>query len=237
MKRTTLAFVSLFLLTSVGGAAADSVSDQDMARRYFQAAKAGDDDAQFYLGALYSAGVGEPRSDEEAFHWFSRAADQGHAHAMLILAGLYAVGRGVQKDNVKAYKWAFIVSSGSKVDEFRNGSRQLMGQLETRMTAGEISQAKSEALSFHAVSTKAQAPAKVAPAEDFSRAAPAQPSLATSSALPPPPPPPPPAAVAPPPAPTKANNDAMELSKGIKKSDMDEMLDRVPQGLRKRFGF
>jgi TPR repeat protein len=237
MKRAIPAIVCLFLLTAAGGAAADSVSDQDMARRYFQAAQAGDDDAQFYLGALYSAGVGEPRSDEEAFRWFSRAADQGHAHAMLILGGLYAIGRGVQKDNVKAYKWAFIVNSGSKIDEFRNGSRQLMGQLEARMTPGEISQAKSEALNYHAVSTKAQTQTRVAPADDTSRAAPPQPAVATTSVAPAAPAPPPAIAPASQPAPARANTDAAEPGKSAKKSDMDDMLDRVPQGLRKRFGF
>ena len=35
-------------------ALADAASDRDMATRYEQAAQAGDDDAQFYLGALYS---------------------------------------------------------------------------------------------------------------------------------------------------------------------------------------
>ena len=62
-------------------ALADAASDRAMATRYEQSAQAGDDDAQFYLGALYSAGVGRPRSDQEAFRWFSRATDQGHAHA------------------------------------------------------------------------------------------------------------------------------------------------------------
>jgi TPR repeat protein len=66
--------------------------------------------------------VGLPRSDEEAFRWFSRAADQGHWHAMLTTSRLYAIGRGVQKDYVRAYKYAYIVSSLTKLDEFRNGS-------------------------------------------------------------------------------------------------------------------
>jgi hypothetical protein len=51
MKRTTLAIVSLSLLLGVSHAAADTVSDRDMANRYFQAAQAGDDNAQFYLAA------------------------------------------------------------------------------------------------------------------------------------------------------------------------------------------
>jgi TPR repeat protein len=221
MKRAILAIVSFAALTSIGSAAADPVSDQNMATRYLQAAQSGDGDAQFYTGALYSAGVGQPRSDEEAFRWFSRAADQGHSHAMLILGGLYAIGRGVQKDNIKAYKWAFIVSSTSKTDEFRNGARQLMGLLENKMTPGEINQAKLDASGYHTISsTPSRAQIKVLPAP----ASPQQPPPVTASSTQPPP-----AAPAPPPA--KTTNDP------AKKDDLDGMLDRVPQGLRKKFGF
>jgi Sel1 repeat len=231
MKRTTLAILSLSLMLGAGSAAADTVSDRDIANRYFQAAQAGDDNAQFYLAALYSAGVGEPRSDAEAAHWLSRAADQGHSHAMLILSGFYATGRGVKQDNVKAYKWAYLVNAGSKIDEYRNDSRQLIGQLEAKMTAGEISQAKADALKFHAVSAKAQTNvAKIAPAEDLSRAAPVQPAVAAPTA-------PSTAASAPQPASPKANNTPAEASRDVRKTDIDQVLDRVPHGLRKRYGF
>jgi TPR repeat protein len=146
MKRVVLAiFCCAFLLANPHPAKADAVFDQDMASRYLRTAQSGDDEAQFYVGALYSAGIGVPRSDEEAFRWFSRAADQGHAHAMLILSGFYTVGRGVRKDNVQAYKWAYIVNGASKVEEFRNGSRQLIGVLEGRMSPAELSSAKAEA--------------------------------------------------------------------------------------------
>src|SRR5579871_2052456 len=119
MKRALLAiFCCAFLLAVAHSAHADPVFDQDMASRYLRSAQSGDDESQFYLGALYSAGIGVPRSDPEAFRWISRAADQGHSHAMLILAGLYATGRGTPKDNVKAYKWAYIVSAASRVEEF-----------------------------------------------------------------------------------------------------------------------
>jgi hypothetical protein len=232
MKRTTLAIVSLSLLIGVGHAAAQPVSDRDMANRYFQSAQAGDDNAQFYLAALYSAGVGEPRSDEEAAHWLTRAASQGHSHAMLILSGLYATGRGVKKDNVQAYKWAYLVNAGSKVDEYRNDSRQLIGQLEAKMTPAEISQAKSEAYKFHAVSAKAQvqtAAAKTAPAEDLTRAAPAQPIGAAPTM-------PSPAASAP--LPAKANDNSDEPSRVVRRPNIEEqVLDRVPHNLRKRYGF
>jgi TPR repeat protein len=161
------------LLANVADAAADSASDQDMANRYLQAAKSGDDDAQFYLGALYSAGVGLPRSDEEAFRWFSRAADQGHSHAMLITSGRYAIGRGVQKDHVRASAYATIVSSVTKVDEIRNGSRQLMGVLEPKMTPEEINRANSDASRWHAVSNPSQV--KVSAPADNTRATPLSP--------------------------------------------------------------
>ena len=139
------------VLIDLRTALADSASDRQMAVRYEQAAQAGDDDAQFYLGALYASGVGRQRSDEEAFRWFSRAANQGHSHGMLIVAGLYASGRGIAKDNVKAYSWAYIVSSASQVDEYRNGARQLMSLLMSRMTSDEIGRAVVAARAWRAV--------------------------------------------------------------------------------------
>jgi hypothetical protein len=232
MKRAVRAIICCaVLLASSGGAYADSAFDRDMANRYLQAARSGDDDAQFYLGALYSAGVGVPRSDEDAFRWFARAADQGHSHAMLILGGLYAVGRGVQKDNVKAYQYAYIVGSATKVEEFRNGSRQLMGVLEGKMTPDEVSRARTEASRWRPVSNtpavQTQAPA------DTSRNATTAPSAPTAQASPP-------AAVNPqPPARTSANTDDLGGASGKtnKKNDIDGLLDQVPQGLRKKFGF
>src|SRR6266699_2044088 len=158
MRRAFLAIIcGAALLANSMACDADPASDKEMADRYSQAAQSGDSDAQFYLAALYSAGVGRPRSDEEAFRWFSRAADQGHSHAMLVIAGIHAVGRGTQKDNLNAYKWAYIVSVGSRVDEFRNGSRQLIGVLDTRMTREEIDKAKAEADRWRAAPSQAKA--------------------------------------------------------------------------------
>jgi TPR repeat protein len=88
MKRAFLAIFCGAALLANSIACADVVSDREMADRYSQAAQSGDSEAQFYMGALYSSGVGRPRSDQDAFRWFSRAADQGHSHAMLVLAGL-----------------------------------------------------------------------------------------------------------------------------------------------------
>ena len=236
MKRMVLTIVCCAgLLAGSMEAKADVASDQNMANRYMRAARSGDDDAQFYLGSLYSAGVGVPRSDEEAFRWFARAADQGHSHAMLIVGGLYAIGRGVPKDNIKAYQYAYIVSSATKVEEFRNGSRQLMSVLEGRMTQDELSRARTEASRWRPISNNPppspQAPASSAPPApaDTSRNA-----YGTQAA--------PVATPTQPAAKTSSNSDDTSSGSGsagktIRKNDIDGLLDQVPQGLRRRFGF
>jgi Sel1 repeat-containing protein len=233
MKRAALAMIccAALLASPAGMAAADPASDRDMALRYQQAAQSDDDDAQFYLGALYSAGVGVQRSDEEAFRWLSRAADHGHIHAMLILAGLCAIGRGAPQDNVSAYKWAYIVAYASKVDEFKNGARQLMGVLETRLTADQVYAAKTNASRWHAVPTaKPAISAQPAPALASTVAnalpQPAAPSLQPQS----------PAKVTVYPSPQPASPQPAS-PQPAKKSDADNLLDQVPQGLRKKFGF
>jgi hypothetical protein len=229
-------------------ALADAASDRAMATRYEQSAQAGDDDAQFYLGALYSAGVGRPRSDQEAFRWFSRATDQGHAHSMLIVAGLYASGRGVTKDNMKAYTWAYIVASASKVEEDRNGARQLMSLLMKRMTSDEIGRAVVAARAWRAVRT-----AGAGKWPHIERAGDSDQPV--QAAAPPPPPPPAPAVVQP--APAIVSSPAVSQSasstvttvpasprvtsapqvKNAKRDDARDLIDQVPSGLRKRFGF
>jgi Sel1 repeat-containing protein len=232
MRRAFLAiFCGAALFANSIACAADSVADKEMAERYSRAAQSGDSDAQFYLGALYSSGTGRPRSDEEAFRWFSRAADQGHSHAMLVLAGIYAVGRGTPKNNFEAYKWAYIVSVGSRVDEFRNGSRQLMGVLEPRMTREDVDRAKAEAGRWHAVTSQAK-PAVAA--DNFTRDSQSpQPSAAVSKE--------PAVTKQAPPNTTSSSTASGNLPgpriSGEKQNDMDALLDRVPSGLRKRFGF
>ena len=133
-----------------GGARADAASDAQMAAVYARAAQSGDEVAEFYLGALASAGVGRPQSDADAVQWFTQAANQGHAHAMVILSAMLAIGRGAPRDYVTSYKWAYIVSVASQTDEFRNGAKQLIGLIEPKMTPPQIAEAKSQAANFHA---------------------------------------------------------------------------------------
>jgi hypothetical protein len=235
MKRAVLAiFCCGFLLAGPHSARADEVFDQDMASRYLRAAQSGDDEAQFYLGALYAAGIGVPRSDQEAFRWFRRAADQGHSHAMLLVAGFYATGRGAEKNNVEAYKWAYIVNGASRVDEFRDGSSQLMSVLEKRMSPDEINRARSDAGRWRAAVTSRPAPT-TPPAADYSRAAPAASAPTVTSTSPAPAPST--AAATPQPAKPSSNDNPMDaFSKNFSKSDVDDFLKEMP-AMRKKFGF
>lgn len=243
-KAVVVAACCCAVLADLRTAVADPASDREMANRYEQSAQAGDDDAQFNLGALYASGVGRQRSDAEAFRWFLRAADQGHSHGMLIVAGLYASGRGVAKDNVKAYGWAYIVSSASKVDEYRNGAQQLMSLLMNKMTSDEIGRAVVAARAWRAVRT-----AGVGKTSGIERAGESSSAQSAPAA-----PPPAPAVVQPAPAATTSSAVVTQpapsssittlpaapkasAAPAAKRDDARDLLDQVPSGLRKRFGF
>jgi hypothetical protein len=210
----------------------NDAADRDMADRYYRAAQAGDDIAQFYLGSLYAAGVGRPQSDSEAFQWIERAAQRGNAQAMLVAGGLTALGKGTPKDYVVSYKWAFLVAEGSQAMDMKNGGRQLISMLEPRMTADQIQRAKTQAYQFRAVGTVATT-ATATPA-----AAPAR--------TPPPAPAPPAPSVQPatPPQPAASasggtqSSSALEAEakKQLTKENVDRLMKNVPPVYRKRFG-
>jgi hypothetical protein len=162
---------------------------------------------------------------------------------MLIVAGLYASGRGTPKDNVKAYSWAYIVASAGKVEEDRNGARQLMSLLMKRMTSDEIGRAVVAARAWRAVRI-----AGAGKSPHIERAADLdQPAAAA--------PPPAPAVVQPAPAaapttvvsqPAPSNVTVLPASpkvtsappvKNARRDDARDLIDQVPPGLRKRFGF
>jgi hypothetical protein len=243
MRRPLLGSICGLALLMGGAAAfaADS-SDTDMAERYTRAAKAGDDQAQFYLGALYSAGTGVRQSDAQAFEWISRAAQQGNSQAMIVLGALLAIGRGAQRDTVSAYKWAYIVGEASHIDEFKNGAHQLMGLLETRMSPAEISKAKSDAERFRATKSQSSTTSGSTDNVGSNPVPPSQPrpttaggsdpgSVSSSSDSKP-------ASAS---APSSAEKPAAErdssASKASRNPDVDQLLNQVPQGLRQKYGF
>ena len=92
--------VGLFILLSLawtGTAAADYLAGlrawgkgdfAAAAREFLPAAQAGDPEAQFMMGRLYSLGDGVPQDFTQAWIWFDRAASQGHQMAATARAGM-----------------------------------------------------------------------------------------------------------------------------------------------------
>lgn len=58
-----------------------SEADRDAARWFFEAARRGHAEAQYYLGILFMAGTGVQMDEHEAQKWMRRAAAAGHAAA------------------------------------------------------------------------------------------------------------------------------------------------------------
>lgn len=227
---------------ALGQTSSSSAADSDMADRYERAARAGNDTAQFYLGALYEQGVGRPQSDTDAFMWIEQAALRGNAQAMLVTAGLTAIGKGTPKDNVVSYKWAFLVAEGSPAVDLKNGARQLITLLQQRMTADQILNAKTQAYQFRAIVTPVVTPSASAPA------AAAPPTVAAPAAVAAPAPAAPtPQQAAPAGGPQQAADAppltpaqtavALEAQKNPNKENVDKLMKNVPAQYRKRFGF
>jgi tetratricopeptide (TPR) repeat protein len=148
MLRVLLIVAVVVLPAARMSRAADQPADVKMAASYLRLAQQGDLTAQFYLGALYSMGIGVSQSDTEAFRWFLSAAEHGHSQARLIAGEMYAVGRGIPKSNVDAYKWTSIAASSADLGETRNSAQQVLDMLASRMTSAEIAEGKRLAQSI-----------------------------------------------------------------------------------------
>lgn len=58
--------------------------------RWLALATAGDSQARFHLGKIFSCGLGVHQDYKQAIYWFQLAAEQGHAEAQFQLGRLYA---------------------------------------------------------------------------------------------------------------------------------------------------
>lgn len=70
-----------------------------------QSANAGDKDAQYRLGIMYTNGTGSYQDKSLAATWLTKAAEQGHAEAMYRLGLLFLKGEMVAQDKNKAKHW------------------------------------------------------------------------------------------------------------------------------------
>jgi hypothetical protein len=133
------------------------------ARKYWQPlAEAGDCDAEFRMGMLYSLGAGVPRDYEAARQWWLKAANKGQAFAQALLATMYAHDTmsvitihtesvidcrdscGCAKNMLEAYKWMRL-------------SEKCAVYADTRQAAGDTAKRYRRELT----------PEQIAAAEDF----------------------------------------------------------------------
>ncbi len=68
-------------------------------------AKAGDAEAQTYVGEIFEKGLGIQADYQIAASWYKKAADQGHSRAQINLGYLYEGGLGVERDLTTAMNW------------------------------------------------------------------------------------------------------------------------------------
>jgi uncharacterized protein len=110
-------------------------------------AERGDPAAQAYLGYMYETGRGVPQNYTDAAMWYRRAAEQGDSLAQYSLGLLYDRGFGVPQDIVEAGKWLNLATAGAppKAREARARIRDAVG---TKMTRGELAQARLKALEW-----------------------------------------------------------------------------------------
>jgi TPR repeat protein len=101
-------------------------------------ADSGNDQAQFYLGAMYARGSGVRQDDSEAIQWLTKSAAQRNTRAMGMLAtALFSRSRDDQ-DSVDAYAWSHLAaeldpvqamtSARSVIEQYCNNEQKMRGK-------------------------------------------------------------------------------------------------------------
>jgi len=108
-----LALIALTLVTTSWpvlagtkeGISAYRAGDYETARIEFEPVAETDPEARYYLGTMYEAGYGVPRSYEKALELYRSAGDQGYVPAQYHLGLLFENGEGVGRDYTIAFEW------------------------------------------------------------------------------------------------------------------------------------
>ncbi len=97
-------------------------------KRTLEQAKAGDAEAQFYLGMWHLSGYNRgniepiPEDKIEAMNLFRKAAEQGHIDAHTFLGDMYFFGEGFPQDYAESVKWyRKVAEQGDDVAQFKLG--------------------------------------------------------------------------------------------------------------------
>jgi len=130
------------------GVTAFNHQDYSSASRIFiPLAEQGQPSAQSYLGFMFETGRGVPQNYAEAAMWYRRAAEQGDSLAQYSLGLLYDRGQGVPRDIVEASKWLNLSTAGAP-RRAREARARIRDAVTTKMTRGEIAQARLRALEW-----------------------------------------------------------------------------------------
>lgn len=105
---------------------------------YRKAADGGDAEGEYRTGWSLDVDSGDVDSTAmaTAVEWYRKAAEQNNHAAQMFMGFAYATGKGAARDDVEAYKW-LTLSNGWGYD-----TPATLAELESRMTKGEISDAK-----------------------------------------------------------------------------------------------
>jgi TPR repeat protein len=116
-------------------------------RIFIPLAERGSAVAQSYLGYMFETGRGVPQNYTEAAMWYRRAAEQGDSLAQYSLGLLYDRGQGVPRDIIEASKWLNL-STAAAPPRARDARARIRDAVTTKMTRGEIAQARLRALEW-----------------------------------------------------------------------------------------
>ena len=116
-------------------------------RIFIPLAERGDAAAQSYLGFMFETGRGVPQNYTEAAMWYRRAAEQGDSLAQYSLGLLYDKGFGVPRDIIEAGKWLNL-STAASPRPAREARARIRDAVTTKMTRGELAQARLRALEW-----------------------------------------------------------------------------------------
>ncbi|MEM7582608.1 MAG: caspase family protein [Acidobacteriota bacterium] len=83
----------------------DQVNYRTSLEVWLPQAKAGDAEAQYYVGQIFEKGLGTTADYASAAEWYRKAAEQSYAAAQTSLGYLYEEGLGVTRDEVEALNW------------------------------------------------------------------------------------------------------------------------------------
>ncbi|HXE59533.1 MAG TPA: toll/interleukin-1 receptor domain-containing protein [Gemmatimonadaceae bacterium] len=105
---------------------------------YRKAADGGDAEGEYKTGWSLDVDSGDVDSTAmaTAVEWYRKAAEQDNHAAQMFVGFAYATGKGAARDDVEAYKWLSLSNN------WGYDTPATLAELESRMTKGEISEAK-----------------------------------------------------------------------------------------------